>query len=453
MTHAVVVVDLGFGDSGKGLVTDSLVRSHAAHTVVRFNGGAQAGHNVVTPDGRHHTFAQIGSGAFVEGVHTHLSRHVVVHPTALLVEAARLESVGVSNVLSRFSVSPEALVITPMHQAAGRLRELARGNLRHGSCGVGVGETVRDALRTGDDALRMLHLRQPLRRRLGRLQERLRGELDEVLRQVQGVACAEAEQRVLEDPGVADRWLDALRPLHGLAIDDGVLETRLRTTGAVVFEGAHGVLLDEWRGFHPHTTWSTCTPQPALDLLSEHGFKGTVTRLGVLRTYATRHGPGPFPTEQSELARSLPEAHNGQGPWQGAMRAGPLDLVLARYALQVSGSVDLLAVTHLDALERFQCWSMCQAYRAAESHTDLFELRDGLAAAIRLGPPQDLLHQEALTVALGSVVPVYEVRHNVDAGAYVEWLEEALGVPVGLAAYGPTARHVLWCGGRANPVT
>src|ERR1700734_1777495 len=120
--RAAMVVDLGFGDAGKGLVTDFLVRSLGAGLVVRWNGGAQAGHNVVAPDGRHHTFAQIGAGTFVPGVRTHLAERTIVHPTALGVEAARLAEIGVPDALDRLSVSERALVITPFHQAANRLR-------------------------------------------------------------------------------------------------------------------------------------------------------------------------------------------------------------------------------------------------------------------------------------------------------------------------------------------
>ena len=116
--RASAVVDLGFGDSGKGLATDWLVRTTGADVVVRFNGGAQAGHNVVTPDGRHHTFSQLGAGSFVEGVRTFLSRDVVVHPTALVREAAVLAERGVPDPLARVAVSERALVITPFHQAA-----------------------------------------------------------------------------------------------------------------------------------------------------------------------------------------------------------------------------------------------------------------------------------------------------------------------------------------------
>ncbi|HMB55126.1 MAG TPA: adenylosuccinate synthetase, partial [Thermoanaerobaculia bacterium] len=93
--RATIVVDLGFGDAGKGLLTDHLVRETGATLVVRYNGGAQAGHNVVTAGGRHHTFAQLGSGSFVAGTRTLLGPRVVVHPTALLLEAEALAGRGV----------------------------------------------------------------------------------------------------------------------------------------------------------------------------------------------------------------------------------------------------------------------------------------------------------------------------------------------------------------------
>src|SRR5207248_6354838 len=123
----LVVVDLGYGDAGKGTVVDWLCASRPVHTVVRFNGGAQAGHNVVTPDGRHYTFAQFGAGTFHPGVRTHLSRHVVVDPLALVAEADHLVAVGVPGPLGRLTVDRSALLATPYHRAANRARERARG--------------------------------------------------------------------------------------------------------------------------------------------------------------------------------------------------------------------------------------------------------------------------------------------------------------------------------------
>ena len=88
--HAIVVIDLAFGDCGKGTIVDFLARRHDVHTVVRFNGGPQAGHNVVTPDGRHHTFSQFGSAMFLPGVRTVLTRFMFIEPYAILNEAAHL---------------------------------------------------------------------------------------------------------------------------------------------------------------------------------------------------------------------------------------------------------------------------------------------------------------------------------------------------------------------------
>lgn len=170
MNH-VAVVDLGYGDAGKGTVVDWLCATRPVHTVVRFNGGAQAAHNVVLRDGRHHTFAQFGAGTFHPGVGTHLSRHVVVDPLALAAEADHLATVGVRDALDRLTVDGDALLATPYHRAANRAREIARGADRHGSCGLGVGEAVAYGLAHPDDAPRVADCHHPalLRRRLAAL--------------------------------------------------------------------------------------------------------------------------------------------------------------------------------------------------------------------------------------------------------------------------------------------
>src|SRR5688572_22373604 len=115
---AVILVGLGYGDEGKGAWTDYLARTEPVHTVVRFNGGAQAGHNVVLADGRHHTFAQFGSGTFVRGVNTHLSRFMLVNTIRMLKEADELRGLGVGDALARTSVDRRALVTTPFQVAA-----------------------------------------------------------------------------------------------------------------------------------------------------------------------------------------------------------------------------------------------------------------------------------------------------------------------------------------------
>ncbi len=270
---AYIVLDLGFGDSGKGLLTDFLVRHFEAGVVVRYNGGAQAGHNVVMPDGRHHTFSQFGSGAFNLHVKTYLSRHVVIHPTALLIEGDILEGKGVDNPFSNIGVSDQALVITPFHQATNRIREILRGVNRHGSCGVGVGEAVEDALVLPESRVLVGDLQNPtlLRRKLGSIREQKREQILELCKEISSETLFAREYEIFEREQVIDTWIASIARIValGLVVSDSVLERWLHETENVVFEGAQGVLLDADAGFHPYTTWSNCSAANAFELIKE----------------------------------------------------------------------------------------------------------------------------------------------------------------------------------------
>jgi adenylosuccinate synthase len=412
VTH-VIVVDLGYGDAGKGTVVDWLCspacEGGPAHAVVRFNGGAQAAHNVVTADGRHHTFAQFGSGTFHPGVRTHLSRHVLVDPLALIAEADRLAALGVPGAIDRLTVDRRALVTTPYHRAANRAREIARGAGRHGSCGMGTGETVAYSLASGGDAPRAGDCADPpaLRRKLTLLRDRLTDELGR-LEVPEVAACVEAFRA----------FAAAVR-----LVDDGHLRWLL-ARGRVVFEGAQGVLLDEWRGFHPYTTWSTTTAANAEALLAEAGLARGAMRLGVLRPYATRHGPGPFVTEDPALTASLPDRHNRRGRWQGEFRVGHLDAVAIRYALEVCGGVEALALTHLDVAEARTDLRICRTYEIAGQRVE----------RLPAGAPHDLDQQERLTRRLLTARPVYDRV----AGGWIGPVREEFDIPVVLGSYGPT---------------
>ena len=208
-------------------------------------------------------------------------------------------------------------------------------------------------------------------------------------------------------------------------VPDAAYLTAAAAAGSLVFEGSQGVLLDEWRGFHPHTTWSTVTPAPAQALLAEAGLgRGEVW--GAVRSYATRHGAGPFPTEDRTL--ELPEDHNGYGAYQGDWRTGHLDLVLLDYAARVcrsAGGLDLLAVSHLDA----------PPVGVATGY-----------ASLPLGDFTDLDHQSRLTAALAAARPqVMPLEGPVD-----EVIARCVGVPVGMRAYGAArADRVLEVGREA----
>jgi adenylosuccinate synthase len=439
VSRAWIVVDLAFGDAGKGTITDFLVRETKAKLVVRFNGGAQAGHNVVTGDGRSHTFSQFGSGTFVSKTSTFLAESVVVHPSALLVEARHLAQHSlVHKAIERITIAEQARIITPFHQAANRIRELARGKTRHGTCGVGVGETVRDTLEHPEDAIYARDLRdtQTLVRKLERARERLVASL---ANEVAVLGANHAEFGVFSDRELPARWMEFVRPVAACVVDDRWLARWFRDEpGDVVFEGAQGVLLDETYGFHPHTTWSDCTFRGAVALLQTHGFTEDVRRIGVLRTYLTRHGEGPFPTENEALFAHVPEAHNASIGWQGAFRVGYPDLVLARYATRVCGGVDALAVTHCDRLRAVD--RVAIAYE--RSGDDALFVHDERGNVVDLCEG-DLAQQERLGQTLRGMKAIWQDA-PLGIDARLEQLHGVVGVPVALISAGLTAEQKIW---------
>lgn len=435
-TH-LIVVDLGYGDAGKGTIVDWLCRAGQPGgardgappvAVVRFNGGAQAAHHVLAPSGPAagsvHAFAQFGSGTFA-GTPTFLSRFMLVDPLALTAEAEHLGRLGVPDPLALLTVDREALLTTPYHRAANQAREEARGSGRHGSCGVGIGETARYALEYPLDAPRAGDLTAPaaLLRKLTLLRDRLAGPASP------GSAGAGPSAAPLpQDVADVFRAVAARLTLAG----EGDL-ARLLGRGPAVFEGAQGVLLDEWRGFHPYTTWSTTTFANAETLLAEAGLAGPATRLGVTRTYQTRHGPGPFPTEDPALP--VTEPHNGDGRWQGPFRAGHLDAVALGYACEVTGGVDAVALTHLDTARRLAAGHGAQRLRVGRG----YRIGGHTVPRLEPGPPQDLDYQRLLTETLLAARPVYDAGDGPAPEDWPDVVAEIVHAPVAVCSYGPAA--------------
>ena len=445
--RAYIVVDLGFGDGGKGLLTDYLARQFDAGLVVRYNGGAQAGHNVIAPDGRQHTFSQFGSATFIPGVKTYLSKYVVVHPGALLLEGDILVGKGVRDAFARLRVSDQALIITPFHQAANHIREMLRGANRHGSCGVGVGEAVEDALANAENCVRAGDLCDlpRLRRKLRSIREQKRAQLSELFKEkLPGEALAR-EWQIFEREDVMDAWISSISRIGelGLVTPDALLQSWLQQAETVVFEGAQGVLLDAQAGFHPFTTWSRCTAANAYDLIHALAPGAQVRQMGVMRCYTVRHGPGPLPTETDVLSPVVSE-HNQPNAWQGPVRYGWFDAVLARYALEVNGKVDALCVTHLDVLAHLQAWKYCQGYQGPLDFDRPFIVSNnpaGLLTDIRLPRGLTLEQRAQFTRALGAVTPLLESCEP-DGGKVLERIEALVGQPVGMFSSGPRAENV-----------
>jgi adenylosuccinate synthase len=408
MKRAIITVGLGFGDEGKGATVDFLAGQYDADLVVRYCGGSQAGHNVQLPDGARHTFSQFGAGTLAgtsQPCRTFLGPAVVIDPPALRREADHLVELGVRDPLTLMTMHPRCLVATFWHRMLNRLRELARGADRHGSCGQGIGEARSYWLEHGHDAvfaadLRDLHV---LREKVELLRQRTLLKMQDLVVRIDRDYLRELDLWDLTAHAVARQLSESLE--EGATISTTVPKCR-----TVIFEGAQGVLLDEYCGFHPHTTWSTVTAHHAWELASQMDVEA-VAILGITRAYTTRHGEGPLPTYSAALTAQLQDPGNPTNPWQGNLRCGWLDLPLVRYAAAVTGPLDGIVVNHLDQVSGDE-WFVCDAYRNAS-----------------LSPAEapNLAWQSQLTRQLREAGAVYS---PITADGIVERLEEIAPVVV-----------------------
>ncbi|WP_426114858.1 adenylosuccinate synthetase [Massilia sp. PWRC2] len=254
---------------------------------------------------------------------------------------------------------------------------------------------------------------------------------------------------MLTDAALAQRWLAQIAPLVRRlpAAADGAIGARLRRPGCVLFEGAQGVLLDEWRGFHPHTTWSSTTPAAAEAVAREAGQSAAMEHLGVLRTYLTRHGAGPLPTDVVRLDL-LTEPHNGADGWQGVFRRGHPDALLLRYALTVAGPFSGLLLSHLDVFQRERALRWCEAYEVESGGRSGADggVAAGVIGALVAGAAGDLDHQARLTQLLAAARPRYAARAIGSAARCIDDLETRAALPVRFAARGPTHADVARLG-------
>ena len=359
--EAIVTVGLSFGDEGKGKIVDALVRKNSSGLVVRYCGGSQAAHSVVCDDGTMHIFAQLGAGSFNKGTETLLGAGMLVDPLALMIEADIFNKKISWDVYPLINVDMDCFVITPFHQAMNRIRELSRGDGRHGSCGKGIGETKDFMSRHPGPhfQIRHLHSKTITKKHLIRIRDILQKEAVELLTGPMTPPLLEQFEWFKWD-------IDALVESYSSFVELVSTMTSFEVQGLfekqktpIIFEGSQGVLLDEHHGFTPYNTWSNLLPDAAYQMLPNDTLIRTV---GILRTLTTRHGAGPFPSEDLGLTQAFPDNQNPTNPWQQEFRVGHFDLSLLRYALSCVGTVDYLAVTHTDLLPQQDFWRMAYRY-------------------------------------------------------------------------------------------
>lgn len=332
MNKAYAVIGSGWGDEGKGNVTDILCSKEPSKTInVRVNGGSQASHTVVTPDGQRHAFRHFGAGTFT-GTPTYLSKEFLVNVFTYDMERCDIEEkLGIT---PSVYVNPEARVTTIWDMNINQMIERMRGDKRHGSCGMGINETVH---RSKYDQFRItvmdLFSEVKLCKKLEQIQKeyvpmRLKNkynlDIDELPSEY--AVLFVSEKAIDITMCMAKRFTESV-----MVRDDGILK-RFDTA---VFEGAQGLLLDQGaEKFWPNVTTSNTGIKNMIEILNAIKHDGNLEILYLSRCYATRHGRGLFPTETARKPyEKIVDLTNMPNEFQEAMRFGILDIDLLTEAI------------------------------------------------------------------------------------------------------------------------
>ena len=417
MASSVVVLGIQWGDEGKGKVVDLL--TERCEAVVRFQGGHNAGHTLVI-DGRKTVLHLVPSGVLRPQVRCLIGNGVVVAPDALIAELDTLEGAGI-DARTRLMISAACPVILPSHVALDQAGEKKKGSKAIGTTGRGIGPAYED--KAARRAIRFGELLDP---------DSCAGRVEELVDYHNFLLTERFAAKPVDvalSVSACHSWSETLGPLVGDVSQE--LEDLCKSSANVLFEGAQGTLLDIDHGTYPFVTSSNTTAGAAASG-SGIGPLELSTVVGVIKAYVTRVGSGPFPTElfDSVGAHLAKKGHEFGATTGRPRRCGWFDAVSARRACWLN-SVSSLCVTKLDVLDGLSELAICTGYRINGQVLDR--------------PPSG-------ATTLADCEPIYEVVPGwnestasirvIDelpplARAYLNRLEELLGVPVDIVSTGP----------------
>jgi adenylosuccinate synthase len=427
------VFGLGWGDEGKGKVADLLAPSF--DLVVRFNGGANAGHTVRVGN---ETFALhlLPTGVLHENVTCVIGPGVVVDPIKLLSELDALAARGI-DVAPRLRISERAHLVLAYHRLEDQLSEQAAGERgKIGTTARGIGPCYADKMRRSS-AVRFTDLLHD-----DRLTERVRATVED--RKAGFLRRYGQDGGLSADAVLADLALAKARLSANVSDTTALLNDALDVDKKLLFEGANGVLLDIDHGTYPYVTSSSTGPHGIGPGAGVPPFCVTCL-IGTLKAYATRVRSGPFVTElDDEVGERIRQQGHEFGTTTGRpRRCGWFDAVAARYTARLTGVTDL-ALMHLDTLRGIEEIGVAIAYRINRTNRGDFPANAG-----------DLeLAQPILELMPGWNEELRGVRRFEDlprnARTYVERIEALVGVRVSIIGVGPDRSQVLVRNGLEN---
>ena len=435
--NCTAVVGLQWGDEGKGKVVDLLAADH--DLIVRYNGGANAGHSIVV-DGVRFALHLIPSGILYPGKRALIGNGVVVDPFKLVEEIEGLEARGVD--VSGLCVSDRAHVVMPYHKHEDELRERVLRQAQSGGDGPGAGVLQPGQIGTTKRGIGPAYADKAQRSTAIRVGDLLR---EDVLRGKVELACLfknalldglrggpGADSERFDPDALVSEMLavgERLRP----RITDTVylLHDELAMGRRALFEGGNATLLDVDHGTYPFVTSSVCS---ALGIGAGSGVPASKLNrvVGVCKAYCTRVGAGPMPTELHDaIGEGMRERGREYGTTTGRpRRVGWLDLVALRYACMVNGATEI-ALTMLDVLAGMDELRLCVGYEIEGVRTDRF-IPDGHTLA-KATPIYESM------AGFGEDVSMIRSRGELPprAEAYVARIEAFIGVRAGLVSVGP----------------
>lgn len=379
MDESYIVSGTFFGDEGKGSVVDFLSHQKGIKENVRYNGGSQACHTVVS-NGIKHKFSQLGSITLNDNTRTFLSEYTVVNPFNIYTEAdvlSRTVNISIDEILKRIYISNNSRIVTPYHKLLGQLREIIAKENKRGSVGTGVSETTRIFEELNLEILMsdLINQDDTTKQKLRKLYEYTRKFLldnkDKIDEKLLKKLISEEDIFYLTDKQNQDYILHCYERLINTNLFNTINSiNEFHNQGNVIFEGSQGLLIDRNHGIRPNTTLLDTSNKSGIILANEINTK--IHKIGAITPFTSRHGHGLLPTYAEEINTRIFDENQTPSYFQGKPRYGWFDLVLAKYSQSINQN-DELFMTQIDRLSEFKTIKICIAYTYNGIITEDFE--------------------------------------------------------------------------------
>lgn len=422
----IVVVGAQWGDEGKGKLVD--VFSSHSDLVVRYQGGANAGHTLVV-DGKKTVLHLIPSGVLHPNTHCVITSGVVIDVFSLIEEINKLKASGFLQDPKQLMISDSATLILPYHKALDAAREQALSSSKIGTTGKGIGPAYED--RASRRAILLSDLYYP---------EKLKEKLAFALVEINLLLKNLYNQPEFQPKDLYDQLIKSAETLTPYRCKDTslVINKSLKAGKRVIFEGAQGTMLDLLHGTYPYVT-SSSTLAGSACIGAGVGPTNISKVIGVFKAYATRVGSGPFPTElNNEVGAKIQTDGHEFGSTTGrARRCGWLDLVALKYAIRLNGITNL-ALMKLDVLTGHEKLGICTAYKI--NGEIVKEFPTSLAEIEAIEPVIEYLPGWSQDIT--KITQLKDLPRP--ATSYLDFIGTQLGTPIDVISVGPGREQTLW---------